>query len=115
MSHRTGEDSAQVVGAPATASEPILRVDGVDLAFGGVKALRRFSEEVRAGELFAIIGPIAHHGYVLESGKVVLEGPTERLRGNPDVREFYLGLTELGARRSYRDVRHYRRRKRWLS
>jgi branched-chain amino acid transport system ATP-binding protein len=57
---------------------------------------------------------IATHAYVMEGGRVVLEGPAEELRGNEDVKEFYLGLGEAG-RRSYRDVKHYRRRKRWLS
>ena len=57
---------------------------------------------------------IAHYGYVMEGGRVVLEGTSEELKGNEDVKEFYLGLTEVG-RRSYRDVKHYRRRKRWLS
>jgi branched-chain amino acid transport system ATP-binding protein len=58
---------------------------------------------------------VADHGYVLESGRVVLEGPAEMLRRNPDVKEFYLGLNEAGTRRSYHDVKRYRRRKRWLS
>jgi branched-chain amino acid transport system ATP-binding protein len=57
---------------------------------------------------------IAHYGYVMEGGRIVLEGEPEKLRQNADVKEFYLGLTELGARRSYRDVKHYKRRKRWL-
>ncbi len=57
---------------------------------------------------------IADFGYVMENGRVVLEGSAEELSGNEDVREFYLGLGEVG-RRSYRDVKHYRRRKRWLS
>ncbi len=56
----------------------------------------------------------AHYGYILESGRVVMDGPAEELRENPDVKEFYLGLSEEG-RKSYRDVRSYRRRKRWLS
>ena len=56
----------------------------------------------------------AHRGYILESGRVVMEGPAEALRENPDVKEFYLGMSEQG-RRSFRDVRSYRRRKRWLS
>ena len=56
----------------------------------------------------------AHHGYILESGRVVMEGPAEALRENPDVKEFYLGMSDKG-RRSFRDVRSYRRRKRWLS
>lgn len=54
------------------------------------------------------------YGYVLEGGRVVLEGTAEELRTNEDVKEFYLGLGDAG-RRSYRDVKHYRRRKRWLS
>ena len=58
---------------------------------------------------------VAHYGYVMENGRVVLEGPCDRLRDNEDVKEFYLGLTAVGGRRSYREVKHYKRRKRWLS
>ncbi len=57
---------------------------------------------------------VADYGYIMEGGRVVLEGAAEELRTNEDVKEFYLGLGE-GGRRSYRDVKHYRRRKRWLS
>jgi len=62
----------------------------------------------------AIALSIAEHGYVMETGRIVLEGSAASLRDNPDIREFYLGLNELGARKSYRDVKHYKRRKRWL-
>jgi branched-chain amino acid transport system ATP-binding protein len=55
------------------------------------------------------------YGYVMENGRVVLDGDAKMLRDNEDVKEFYLGLTGVGQRRSYRDVKHYRRRKRWLS
>jgi branched-chain amino acid transport system ATP-binding protein len=58
---------------------------------------------------------IAEHGYVMENGRIVLDGAAATLRENADIREFYLGLTEVGARKSYRDVKHYKRRKRWLS
>jgi len=58
---------------------------------------------------------IAEHGYVMENGRIVLEGSADALRENADIKEFYLGLTEVGARKSYRDVKHYKRRKRWLS
>jgi len=58
---------------------------------------------------------IAEHGYVMENGRIVLDGPAAALRENADIKEFYLGLTEVGARKSYRDVKHYKRRKRWLS
>ena len=57
---------------------------------------------------------IADHAYVMEQGRIVLEGSAAELADNPDVREFYLGLGEQGQRRSYRDIKHYRRRKRWL-
>ena len=55
----------------------------------------------------------AKYGYIMENGRVVLDGDAETLRDNADVREFYLGLTEIG-KKSYRDVKHYKRRKRWL-
>ncbi|CUK08859.1 LIV-I protein F [Ruegeria denitrificans] len=55
----------------------------------------------------------AHYGYILESGRVVMDGPAADLRENPDVKEFYLGMSDEG-RKSFRDVRSYRRRKRWL-
>jgi len=57
---------------------------------------------------------VAHRGYVLEAGRIVLEGAASELASNPDVKAFYLGLTEAGRRRSYRDTKHYQRRKRWL-
>jgi branched-chain amino acid transport system ATP-binding protein len=56
----------------------------------------------------------AQYGYILENGRVVMDGPASELRENPDVKEFYLGISEEG-RRSFRNVRSYRRRKRWLS
>ena len=58
---------------------------------------------------------VAHYAYIMESGRIVLDGYPDDLRANADVREFYLGLTEVGSRKSYRDVKHYKRRKRWLS
>ena len=54
------------------------------------------------------------YGYVLENGRVVLDGPSEKIIENEDIKEFYLGLSELGSRKSYREVKHYKRRKRWL-
>ena len=56
----------------------------------------------------------AHYGYILENGRVVLDGSAEELRQNEDVKEFYLGLS-AGGRKSYREVKHYKRRKRWLA
>jgi branched-chain amino acid transport system ATP-binding protein len=58
---------------------------------------------------------VADHGYVMETGRIVMEGSAEMLRSNSDIREFYLGLNEAGSRKSYHDVKRYKRRKRWLA
>ncbi|MEE8485159.1 MAG: ABC transporter ATP-binding protein, partial [Acidimicrobiia bacterium] len=59
---------------------------------------------------------IAEYGYIMETGKVVMDGDSKKLLADEDVKEFYLGLhSEGGERKSFRDVKHYKRRKRWLS
>ena len=58
---------------------------------------------------------IAHHGYIMETGKLVMDGDSENLLKDDDVKEFYLGLHASGEQKSFRDVKHYKRRKRWLS
>ena len=88
----------------------------VEEIFGIVKAL---NEKESVSFLLAeqntnVALKYAHYGYILESGRVVMDGPAADLRENPDVKEFYLGMSEEG-RKSYREVRSYRRRKRWLS
>ena len=82
--------------------------------------IRRLKEErnltvLIVGQNAALVLDIADHGYVMENGRIVLEGPAEELRRNSDIKEFYLGLNEIGTRKSYCDVKHYKRRKRWLS
>jgi branched-chain amino acid transport system ATP-binding protein len=57
---------------------------------------------------------IAHYGYIMENGRIVLDGPSETLKDNEDIKEFYLGLSEVGSKKSYKDIKHYKRRKRWL-
>ena len=59
--------------------------------------------------------PIAEHGYVMENGKIVLDDTVDKLKENEDIKMFYLGLTEMGTKRSYRDAKFYKRRKRWLT
>jgi branched-chain amino acid transport system ATP-binding protein len=63
----------------------------------------------------AVALDLADHGYVLENGRVVMDADSRTLREDPDIMEFYLGRQEGGERRHYADVKHYRRRKRWLS
>jgi branched-chain amino acid transport system ATP-binding protein len=55
------------------------------------------------------------YGYIMENGRVVLDGPSPKLKEKEDIKEFYLGLSQVGKRKSFREVKHYRRRKRWLS
>jgi branched-chain amino acid transport system ATP-binding protein len=84
------------------------------------KIIRQINQKERVAVLLVeqnanVALSIASYGYVLENGRVVMEGPGEKLRENQDIREFYLGLTEVGSKKSFRDVKHYKRRKRWLS
>jgi len=58
---------------------------------------------------------IAQYGYILENGRIVMDGASEKLRKDRDIMEFYLGFTEVGVKKSFREVKHYKRRKRWLS
>ena len=57
---------------------------------------------------------LSDYAYIMESGKIVLEGPSEELRNNPDVKEFYMGITQGGGRKSFKEVKSYKRRKRWM-
>ena len=74
----------------------------------------RMLEDPGVGEEFAALWPIKRFPIVRENGRVVMEGPAAQLRENPDVKEFYLGMSDEG-RKSFREVRSYRRRKRWLA
>jgi branched-chain amino acid transport system ATP-binding protein len=77
---------------------------------------REFGTTILLVEQNALLAmSVASYAYLLENGRVVLEGTPAKLRENQDVQEFYLGLTDVGERRSYHDVKHYKRRKRWLS
>ncbi len=58
---------------------------------------------------------VAPHAYVMENGRIVMDDTADKLRENPDIKDFYLGLTDVGGRKSFRDVKHYKRRKRWLT
>ena len=82
--------------------------------------IRRLKEEANRTILLveqnaALALEIADHAYVLETGRIMMEGPAAELRRNPEIKEFYLGLNEAGARRSYREVAKARRRRRWVA
>ncbi len=120
-----GEQQMLALGRALMARPRLMLLDEPSLGLAPLlvreifEIIRRINEEEGTTILLVeqnarIALSIADYGYVMEGGRVVLEGSAEVLRENEDVREFYLGLSEIG-RRSYRDVKHYRRRKRWLS
>ncbi len=89
------------------------------LVEGIFETVRRLNQEEGVSFLLAeqntnMALKYATHGYILENGRVVLDGDAQTLSSNEDVKEFYLGLS-AGRRKSYRDVKHYKRRKRWLA
>ncbi|MCA9933001.1 MAG: ABC transporter ATP-binding protein [Ardenticatenaceae bacterium] len=81
--------------------------------------VRQYNEETGVSILLVeqnanVALQVADYAYVMENGRIVLDGSAEQLAQNADIKEFYLGLTSVGERKSYRDVKHYKRRKRWL-
>jgi branched-chain amino acid transport system ATP-binding protein len=121
-----GEQQMLVIGRALMASPKLMLLDEPSLGLAPLlvqeiyEIIQRISSEQKMAILLveqnarAALG-IADYGYVMENGRVVLSGPAEMLRDNEDVKEFYMGLSAVGARKSYREVKHYRRRKRWLA
>jgi branched-chain amino acid transport system ATP-binding protein len=120
-----GEQQMLVIGRALMARPRLVLLDEPSLGLAPllVKEIFRVVSEISAKEGMAILLveqnarialSVADYAYVMENGRVVLDGPAEQLAENEDIKEFYLGLTQVGERKSYRDVKHYKRRKRWL-
>jgi len=120
-----GEQQMLVIGRALMAHPKLMLLDEPSLGLAPllVKEIFRVISEMSADEGMAILLveqnarmalSVADYAYVMENGRVVLDGPSEQLAENEDIKEFYLGLTQLGERKSYRQVKHYKRRKRWL-
>lgn len=120
-----GEQQMLVIGRAIMARPRLMLLDEPSLGLAPMlvqeifEIIRRINEE--SGVSILLVEQNAHvalqtasYAYVMETGRVVLDGPADQLADNADIREFYLGLTQLGERKSYREVKHYRRRKRWL-
>lgn len=120
-----GEQQMMVIGRALMAKPRLMLLDEPSLGLAPMLVqvifdiIRRINEE--SGVSILLVEQNAHvalqtasYAYVMETGRVVLDGPAEQLADNADIKEFYLGLTQLGERKSYRDVKHYKRRKRWL-
>jgi branched-chain amino acid transport system ATP-binding protein len=120
-----GEQQMLVIGRALMADPRLMLLDEPSLGLAPllVEDIYEIIKRIRVDRKMAILVVeqnvraalgIADHGHVMENGRIVMGGPAERLRDNEDVREFYLGLSAVGSRKSYREVKHYRRRKRWL-
>ena len=120
-----GEQQMLVIGRALMAHPKLMLLDEPSLGLAPllVREIFRVIREMSADEGMAILLVeqnarialrVSDSAYVMANGRVVLDGPSDQLAQNEDVKEFYLGLTQLGERKSYREVKHYKRRKRWL-
>ncbi len=120
-----GEQQMVVIGRALMAKPKVMLLDEPSLGLGPIiireifATLRRLNAEEKITMLLVeqnvrIALQLAEYGYVLENGRIVLDGPSPKLRDNEDIKEFYLGLSQVGKRKSYKTIKHYKRRKRWL-
>ena len=121
-----GEQQMLAIGRAMMASPDIILLDEPSLGLAPMLVREIFEIIVRInkeqGATILLVEQnanlalsVADYAYIMENGRVVLDGQPQDLIENADVREFYLGLSEVGERKSYRNVKHYKRRKRWLS
>ncbi|MBI2832620.1 MAG: ABC transporter ATP-binding protein [Chloroflexi bacterium] len=120
-----GEQQMLVIGRAMMARPRLMMLDEPSLGLAPklveeiYNIIQRFNTEQKTSVLLVeqnvrIALSIAHYGFVMENGRIVLNGTADFLRNNEDVKEFYMGLSAMGTRKSYREVKHYKRRKRWL-
>lgn len=108
-----GDPTLILLDEPSLGLSPML-VEEIFTIIGRVNAERGVSM-LLVEQNASVALAVAHQGYIMENGKIVIDGSAERLAADPDVREFYLGVGGSGEARSFRNLKHYKRRKRWLS
>ena len=121
-----GEQQMLVIGRALMAQTRLMMLDEPSLGLSPIlvaeifNIIKRLNQEQKITMLLVeqnahLALSIAEHGYVMENGKIVLDDTVDKLKENEDIKMFYLGLTEMGTKRSYRDAKFYKRRKRWLT
>ena len=121
-----GERQMLVIGRALMGNPKVMLLDEPSLGLSPllVKEIFQIIQEINQKEKTSILLVeqnakmalnVSDYAYVMESGRVVMDGPSDHLKDNADIKEFYLGLSDIGKRKSYRQVKHYKRRKRWLS
>ncbi len=121
-----GEQQMTVVGRALMTSPKLILLDEPSMGLAPLliheifNIITRLNEEEKISILLVeqnakLALNVAPYAYVLENGRIVMDDTAEKLRDNPDIKDFYLGLTDVGGRKSFRDVKHYKRRKRWLT
>ena len=109
-----GRPSLMLLDEPSLGLAPLVVQDIFDI-IGRINREQGVAMLLVEQNAMAAFG-IAHYGYIMETGRIVIDGPTDRLMNDPDEQRFYLGDGEAGQElASFRDVKHYKRRKRWLS
>lgn len=120
-----GEGQMMVIGRALMAHPKLMMLDEPSLGLAPmlVQEIFKIVGEINKREGMSVLLveqnaraalSLVDYGYVMENGRIVLDGPAAQLAENEDIKEFYLGLNQLGERKSYKDVKHYKRRKRWL-
>ena len=121
-----GEQQMLVIGRALMSKPKLMMLDEPSLGLAPLLVkeifdiLKTINQEQRTAILLIeqnarIALNFSQYGYIMENGKVVLDGPCKDLMENEDVKEFYLGITDEETKKSYSEVKHYKRRKRWLS
>jgi len=132
MTHRIsgylsgGEQQMLVIGRALMAKPKIMLLDEPSLGLAPLMtksiftAIQKINKEEKVAFLLVEQNTkaalsITDYGFVMENGRTVMDGPSAKLRDNEDVKEFYLGLSQVGTKKSFKDTKFYKRRKRWLA
>jgi branched-chain amino acid transport system ATP-binding protein len=120
-----GEQQMLVIGRALMARPKLILIDEPSLGLAPLlvqeiyEIIRQINEQQNTGILLVEQNAVAaislaDYVYVIENGRIAMSGPAEQLKNNEDIQEFYMGLSSVGSKKNYREIKHYRRKKRWI-